>query len=278
MIRRTADGAFALDLGTSSSTPRAARSISQSSWSVRAAAGPGTHRPGDRRRGRRYADIAASVQLVLEEMLVDLARALQRETGARGPVPGRRSGAERLRQRAHPARVGLRAPVRAPGAGRRRLRAGRGALRRPHPLRQAGPRRCPTIRSGARRSRRRAGRAGRRRTGWRWRALARRDLDRAAARGPGRRAHRGLDGGASELGPRALGHRSILAAPHAAETRDRLNRDIKYREEFRPFAPAVPVERGGALLRAARRAARGWARFMSGSSRCGPSGARGWRR
>jgi carbamoyltransferase len=50
-----------------------------------------------------------------------------------------------------------------------------------------------------------------------------------------------MDGG-SELGPRALGHRSILAAPHDAEMRDRLNRDIKYREEFRPFAPVVPVE------------------------------------
>jgi carbamoyltransferase len=48
--------------------------------------------------------------------------------------------------------------------------------------------------------------------------------------------------GASEFGPRALGHRSILAAPHAVEMRDRLNRDIKYREEFRPFAPVAPIE------------------------------------
>src|SRR5207244_1937724 len=46
--------------------------------------------------------------------------------------------------------------------------------------------------------------------------------------------------GAMEFGPRALGHRSILAAPHSSEMRDRLNRDIKYREEFRPFAPVVP--------------------------------------
>jgi carbamoyltransferase len=46
--------------------------------------------------------------------------------------------------------------------------------------------------------------------------------------------------GAAEFGPRALGHRSILAAPHSREMRDRLNRDIKYREEFRPFAPVVP--------------------------------------
>jgi carbamoyltransferase len=48
--------------------------------------------------------------------------------------------------------------------------------------------------------------------------------------------------GALEFGPRALGHRSILAAPHDAEMRDRLNRDIKYREEFRPFAPVVAAE------------------------------------
>ena len=48
--------------------------------------------------------------------------------------------------------------------------------------------------------------------------------------------------GAAELGPRALGNRSILAAPHTVEMKDRLNREIKYREEFRPFAPAVPIE------------------------------------
>jgi len=48
--------------------------------------------------------------------------------------------------------------------------------------------------------------------------------------------------GAGELGPRALGHRSILAAPQDASMRDKLNRSIKFREEFRPFAPAVPIE------------------------------------
>ena len=48
--------------------------------------------------------------------------------------------------------------------------------------------------------------------------------------------------GAAEFGPRALGNRSILAAPHTIAMKDRLNREIKYREEFRPFAPAVPIE------------------------------------
>ena len=69
--------------------------------------------------------------------------------------------------------------------------------------------------------------------------------------------------GASEFGPRALGHRSILAAPHSAEMRDRLNRDIKYREEFRPFAPVVPVEAADRYFELPPGGAR-LARFMSG--------------
>lgn len=43
----------------------------------------------------------------------------------------------------------------------------------------------------------------------------------------------------SEFGPRALGHRSILADPRRPEVRDFINRHIKLREDFRPFAPAV---------------------------------------
>lgn len=45
--------------------------------------------------------------------------------------------------------------------------------------------------------------------------------------------------GRSEFGPRALGHRSILADPRPATHRDKINRIIKQREGFRPFAPAV---------------------------------------
>jgi carbamoyltransferase len=69
--------------------------------------------------------------------------------------------------------------------------------------------------------------------------------------------------GATEFGPRALGHRSILAAPHSYEMRDRLNRDIKYREEFRPFAPVVPIEAADRYFDLPRSGAR-LARFMSG--------------
>lgn len=49
----------------------------------------------------------------------------------------------------------------------------------------------------------------------------------------------GLCCGKTEWGPRALGFRSILADPANVEIRERLNRSIKLREPFRPFAPAV---------------------------------------
>ncbi len=45
--------------------------------------------------------------------------------------------------------------------------------------------------------------------------------------------------GPMEFGPRALGSRSILAAPHSTEIRDRVNRVVKSRETFRPLAPVA---------------------------------------
>ena len=48
--------------------------------------------------------------------------------------------------------------------------------------------------------------------------------------------------GRFEWGPRALGHRSILADPRGADTKDKVNARIKFRESFRPFAPAITEE------------------------------------
>eukprot|EP00981_Chlorochromonas_danica_P000566 scaffold131_cov174-Ochromonas_danica.AAC.3 len=48
--------------------------------------------------------------------------------------------------------------------------------------------------------------------------------------------------GRSELGQRALGHRSLLADPRKIEMRRKINEDIKQREWFRPFAPSVLLE------------------------------------
>src|SRR5690606_25959084 len=49
--------------------------------------------------------------------------------------------------------------------------------------------------------------------------------------------------GRAEFGPRALGARSILADPRDPGMQRRLNQQIKFRESFRPFAPAVLAER-----------------------------------
>jgi len=52
----------------------------------------------------------------------------------------------------------------------------------------------------------------------------------------------GLWRGQSESGPRALGNRSIVADPSDRSTKDRINASIKFREGFRPLAPAVLAE------------------------------------
>jgi carbamoyltransferase len=90
------------------------------------------------------------------------------------------------------------------------------------------------------------------------RSYSQADVDNAiAAAGPRLRVTRGGDyieraarlladravvgwfDGPSEVGPRALGHRSILADPTDPTVKDRLNATIKFREHFRPFAPSV---------------------------------------
>lgn len=48
--------------------------------------------------------------------------------------------------------------------------------------------------------------------------------------------------GAAETGPRALGHRSILANPCNPKTRENLNARVKYREAIRPLAPMLTLE------------------------------------
>jgi carbamoyltransferase len=66
---------------------------------------------------------------------------------------------------------------------------------------------------------------------------------------PGAVADRILDGrvvgwfqGRSEVGPRALGHRSIVASPFDASLVGRLNRQVKARESWRPFGPSVHAD------------------------------------
>jgi carbamoyltransferase len=53
----------------------------------------------------------------------------------------------------------------------------------------------------------------------------------------------GWQQGRFEWGPRALGHRSIIADPRRADMKDIVNVKIKFREPYRPFAPSVLAER-----------------------------------
>lgn len=263
VLRRTPDGAFALDLDYFEFHTSVARSFSRRFVEL---FGPPrlAHEPIDLEtaEGRRYADIAASAQLVLEEILVDLTRRLKRETGlpdlclgggvALNGVANARvlaeSGFERLFVPSAPGDAGS-----ALGAALYADRIHFGNADRDVP---DHPFWGPELDEGE--LARLAGEDG----------LPLQILDEPAlidltvddlARG---RVVGWMDG-ALEFGPRALGHRSILTAPHDLAMRDRLNRDIKYREEFRPFAPVVPIEAadrffvlppGGARL----------GRFMSG--------------
>lgn len=57
--------------------------------------------------------------------------------------------------------------------------------------------------------------------------------------------------GRSEFGPRALGNRSILADPRPASNKDLVNRMVKKREGYRPFAPSVCAENAGEFFETA---------------------------
>ena len=68
--------------------------------------------------------------------------------------------------------------------------------------------------------------------------------------------------GRFEFGPRALGNRSILADPRRPETKDLVNVKIKFREPFRPFAPSVTEEAADDYFEMPSPQARYPARFM----------------
>jgi carbamoyltransferase len=263
LIRRTPDGAFTLDLDYFEYQTTAARSYSRRFVQLFGAP-RNPYEPIDLEtaEGQRFANCAASVQLVLEDTLVDIARALHQETGlpdlclgggvALNGVANARilaeSGFERVFVPPAPGDAGC-----ALGAA---LFADRIYLGNPdrdvpdHPF--WGPR------VDAQELARAAREDGQPVEELDETPLIERIADELAA---GRVV--GWMDGASEFGPRALGHRSILAAPHSNNMRDRLNRDVKYREEFRPFAPVTPIEAADRYFDLPSGGAR-LARFMSG--------------
>jgi carbamoyltransferase len=263
LIARTADGAFRLDLDYFDFHTTAKRSFSGKFIQL---FGPPRSRyePIDlaTEDGRRFADCAASVQAVLEDILVDLTRDLHERTrlpdlclGGGVALNGvanarilRESGFERIFVPPAPGDAGC-----ALGAA---LYADRIHFGNPdrdfpdHPFWGPEPDYAALPRIAAEDKFPHEELTDE--------ALIEETADDLAA---GRIV--GWIQGRTEFGPRALGNRSLLAAPHSAEMRDRLNRDIKYREEFRPFAPVCPVEEAERFFELPPGGAR-LARFMSG--------------
>lgn len=78
----------------------------------------------------------------------------------------------------------------------------------------------------------------------------------------------GVFSGRSEIGPRALGGRSILADPRRAMVRERINRELKGREPFRPLAPMVLAHRFDDYFVDPRQADRFMLRVARATDRC----------
>ncbi len=236
-------GAFTLDLDYFEFHTTAKRSFSSKLVDL---FGPprAPHQPIDPStpEGQRYANIAASVQRVLEDTLVDLTRRLREETGESvlcfggGVALNGVANARILRESGFSE---MYVPS-APGDGGCALGAALWADRihfgNPHREIPDHPYWGPVVDPGE--LARVAGEDG-----LPLETMSDDDatLERTADLLAGGKIV-GWMQGAAELGPRALGNRSILAAPHTVAMKDRLNKEIKYREEFRPFAPAVPIE------------------------------------
>jgi carbamoyltransferase len=263
VIHRTPDGAFAIAPEYFEYHTTARRSYSKRFIEL---FGPprNPYEPIDlmTAEGRRFADCAASVQRVLEEILVDIAQTLHRRTGAtdlcfgggvalNGVANARilaESGFERLFVPPAPGDAGC-----ALGAA---LYADRIYFHNPDRIVPDHPFWGPAV--DGQELARAAREDGQTVDELDDRVLIERVADELAA------GHIvGWMDGASEFGPRALGHRCILAEPHSRMTRDRLNRDIKYREEFRPFAPVTTIEKAERYFELPSGGAR-LARYMSG--------------
>lgn len=197
---------------------------------------------------QKHMDLAASIQLVTEEVVLKMARALARETGLKNlclaggvalncvangkvlrdgafekiwiqPAAGDAGGALGAALAAYHLHLG---GERVPVVGD----AMRGSY--------LGPRFSPTEVEARLRA-----------AGAKFRVLSDEELFKQVADGLANQQAVGWFQGRMEFGPRALGNRSILGDPRSPKMQSLLNLKIKFRESFRPFAPSVLREKVG---------------------------------
>jgi carbamoyltransferase len=253
LVRQADDGSFRLDLDyfsfphstTQTYNDRFARLFGPPRDGRRpfgAPDGRGGEAPLDA-EDQRHADVAASIQLVTEELLLTMARALQRETGltrlcmAGGVALNSVANGRILRETpfeelyVHPAAGD------GGGAVGAALYAYHAVLGKPREFvmehaywgEEHGPHAVAAFLNDAGVAHERIDDDDAR-------------IDRVAgALAEGKVV--GWSQGRFEWGPRALGNRSILADPRRAAMKDVVNTKIKFREPYRPFAPSVLAER-----------------------------------
>ncbi len=196
---------------------------------------------------QRELDLAASVQEVTEEIILRMGRHANEQTGFKKPLPRGRGGSQLRGQRPAFARRAVRADLdstRRRGCG---WRAGAALLvwhqlldhpRRPdRPDQQSGSLLGPEFSAEVVRQ-------VLDEKGASYRELASdAELDQIVAEQIAQGKVVGWFQGRMEFGPRALGSRSILGDARSPEMQSVINQKIKFRESFRPFAPAVLEER-----------------------------------
>ncbi len=193
---------------------------------------------------RRYADVAATLQSVTEDALLGLAREARRRTGAQalclaGGVALNAVANARLLREAGFARISVH-----PAAGDAGGALGAAVL---GALARGDPRPAPLASAAL---------GEEIDTASAWETALALGLRPVRVSDPAMevasRLARGqivaICQGRFEWGPRALGQRSLLALPHDPALRERLNRVIKQREPFRPFAPAIMASRAAAYF------------------------------
>lgn len=195
---------------------------------------------------QRHMDLAASIQAVTEEVLLRLTGSIAQETGLpnlclAGGVALNCVANGKIQRANHFKRVWIQ-----PAAGD--AGGALGAAYALHHLTLNQPRQVPTSRDQMR-----GGLLGPaysqeevearlRAAGANFQVLADDTLLRESATEIAAGRALGWFQGAAEYGPRALGNRSIVADPRSQETQTTLNLKVKFRESFRPFAPAVLAE------------------------------------